>query len=198
MDKLQNKKELKEWILSDLYRYYGKTDRKTYLKARLFNYGFRYMRLHRKSYYYSSRNRFFYYFYSLLLRRYTVKYGYEIPPLTRIGRGFFIGHLGAIAVNSNCIIGDNVNISKGVTIGQENRGDRRGCPVIGSCVWIGANAAVVGRIKVGSNVLIAPNAYVNFDVEDYSIVLGNPGRIIPAGNETVESYITYRYERKGS
>ena len=52
-----------------------------------------------------------------------------------------------------------------------------GVPVIGNQVWIGANATIVGKIKIGDNVLIAPNSYVNFDVPDNSVVIGNPAKI---------------------
>ena len=54
---------------------------------------------------------------------------------------------------------------------------KNGCPVISDEVWIGANSVIVGKIKIGKNVLIAPNAYVNFDVPENSIVIGNPGVI---------------------
>lgn len=49
-----------------------------------------------------------------------------------------------------------------------------GIPVIGDKVWIGVNATIVGAIKVGNDVLIAPNTYVNCDVPDHSIVLEIP------------------------
>ena len=51
-----------------------------------------------------------------------------------------------------------------------------------------SNLIVVGKIKIGNDVLIAPGAYVNFDVPDHSIVIGNPGKIIPKQNAT-EGYI---------
>ena len=71
------------------------------------------------------------------------------------------------------------NIAQGVTIGQANRGERIGVPEIGDEVWIGTNAVIVGHIKIGNNVLIAPNAYVNTDVPSNSIVIGNPAQITP-------------------
>lgn len=55
----------------------------------------------------------------------------------------------------------NCNIHKGVTIGQENRGKRQGTPIIGDNVWIGMNVTIVGNIKIGNDVLIAPNTYLN-------------------------------------
>ena len=78
-----------------------------------------------------------------------------------------------------------------MTLGQENRGARRGTPTLGDDVWIGTNAVVVGKITVGSDVLIAPLAYVNFDVPDHSIVIGNPARVIPRENATA-AYIENR------
>ena len=55
-------------------------------------------------------------------------------------------------------------------------------------MWIGPNATIVGKIKVGNDVLIGANSYVNFDVPDHSIVIGNPGKIISKENAT-EDYI---------
>ncbi|MGQ7199562.1 hypothetical protein ACUOA9_41025, partial [Escherichia sp. HC-TM1] len=60
-------------------------------------------------------------------------------------------------------------------------------------VWIGPSAIIVGKIKIGSNVLIAPGAYVNFDVPNNSIVVGNPGKIIYSENAT-EGYIQNTFE----
>lgn len=65
----------------------------------------------------------------------------------------------------------------------------RGAPVLGDNVWVGTNSVVVGNIHIGNDVLIAPNAYVNFDFPEHSIVLGNPGKIIKKDNAT-DGYIT--------
>lgn len=85
-------------------------------------------------------------------------------------------------------IGKYVNINSGVVIGAEVRGKRAGAPTVGDYCYIGKNAAIVGKITIGDDVLIAPCSYVNFDVPSHSIVLGNPGRIIPKENAT-EGYI---------
>lgn len=85
-------------------------------------------------------------------------------------------------------MGANCNVHKGVTIGQENRGRRKGAPCIGDGVWMGVNSTIVGGITIGDDVLIAPNSYVNFDVPSHSIVIGNPAKIIHRDNAT-ESYI---------
>lgn len=112
----------------------------------------------------------------------------EIPRDTKIGAGLYIGHPFCITINSKATIGCNCNIHKGVTIGQENRGKRLGAPVIGDCVWIGANATIVGKITIGDDVLIAPNSYVNCDVPAHSVVLGNPC-IIKHRDNASENYI---------
>ena len=90
------------------------------------------------------------------------------------------------------MIGCNCNIHKGVTIGQENRGKRKGSPVIGNNVWIGINSTIVGNVIIGSDVLIAPNTYVNCDVPDHSIVFGNPC-IIKYRENATEGYINNIY-----
>lgn len=94
-------------------------------------------------------------------------------------------------MNPGVTIASNCNLHKGVTIGAEYRGKRKGCPVIGNSVWIGVNATVVGNVTIGNDVLIAPGAYVNCDVSNHSIVLGNPCRVIPRDNAT-EGYINNR------
>ena len=73
-------------------------------------------------------------------------------------------------------------------IGQENRSERKGCPVIGNKVWIGTNSTIVGSIKIGDNVLIAPNTFVNCDIPSNSIVFGNPA-IIKENMHATDSYI---------
>lgn len=112
--------------------------------------------------------------------------GIGISSQTTIGSGLYIGHPWGININHNAIIGKNINIHKGVTIGQENRGKRKGAPVIGNEVWIGINATVVGNITIGDDVLIAPNSFVNFDIPSHSVVIGN--KIIPKKNAT-QGYI---------
>lgn len=111
----------------------------------------------------------------LLMQRH---YGIQIPSATRIGKGFYIGHYGTIIVNAKAIIGDNVNISQGVTIRQANRGQHKGVPVIGNEVYIGPGAKIVGKVVIGNNVAIGANAVVTNDVPDNACVAGVPARII--------------------
>lgn len=127
-------------------------------------------------------------YYKLKLRHLSKITQIQIPAATKIGEGFYIGHCGRVIINPCAVLGKNVNIATGVTIGQENRGKRKGTPTIGDNCWIGTNAVIVGNITIGNDVLIAPLSYVNFDVPDHSIVIGNPAKIIHRENAT-EGYI---------
>lgn len=110
--------------------------------------------------------------------------GVEIPSTCRIEGGLYLGHVWGITVNENAILGKNVNLHKGVTIGAENRGKRSGAPIIGNNVWIGINTTIVGNITIGDDVLIAPNTFINSDVPSHSVVFGNPCIIKHKDNAT--------------
>ena len=167
----------------DLYRWYG--DKGESFKDKLFRpKEITYVYYLRKVQ--SASNPISKIYYKLRLRRLSEKTNIQIPAATKIGEGFYIGHTGRIIINPRAVLGKNINIATGVTIGQENRGKRKGAPAIGDNCWIGTNAVIVGNVKIGNDVLIAPLTYVNFDVPDHSIVIGNPGKIIPRENATAE------------
>lgn len=111
------------------------------------------------------------------LYRLTKKYGLEISSLATIGKGLYLGHPYNITVAAGVVIGDNVNLHKGCTIDREHRGDRAGVPKIGNNVSVGINSTIVGKVNIGNDVMIAPNSFINFDVPDHSVVLGNPAKI---------------------
>lgn len=113
-----------------------------------------------------------------LLRHYKYKYGFEIHPTTNIAPGFYLGHFGGVVINAQAIIGYNVNIAQGVTIGSSNRGSKCGVPIIKNSVWIGPGAKIIGNLTVGDNVLMAPNAVVVDDVKDNCCVGGIPAKVI--------------------
>lgn len=147
----------------------------------------RYLLTYRKASFYKKKSLQGVY-YRFRLKQLSEKTGIQIPTKTQIGKGFYIGHFGTIIINPDVVIGENVNIATGVTIGKTNRGSNKGVPKIGNQVWIGTNAVIVGNVTIGNDVLIAPNAYVNVDVPDHSIVMGNPAVIHPRENAT-EGYI---------
>jgi serine O-acetyltransferase len=173
--------ELRAAIASDLYRYRGRASRSDLVSAFIYEPGFRYMFYLRKAAYYHRRRISFIIpliYNRAMLKHYRHRYGFQLSPNTRIGRGLYLGHFGVIIVNSNAVLGDNVNLAPGVVIGQANRGKRKGIPTVGNRVWIGANAVVVGDIRVSDDALIGPGAYVNFDVPERAVVMGNPGSIV--------------------
>ena len=124
------------------------------------------------------------------LYRYSRKYGLEIGN-AQIGEGLYLGHPYNITVNGQAKIGNNVNLHKGVTIGAENRGKRKGAPQIGNNVFVGVNSTIVGNITIGDDVLIAPNSFVNFDVPSHSVVIGNPATVHEKSDATAV-YVCFR------
>ncbi|HIX80590.1 MAG TPA: serine acetyltransferase [Candidatus Erysipelatoclostridium merdavium] len=147
---------------------YLKEDKKRYSNGRVpyFQYAFRKAQ--------STKIYPFKIFYLILLRIFRRINCVELPAGLKVGAGLYFGHPYCITINPKVVIGNHVNIHKGVSIGQENRGKREGVPVIGNNVWIGMNATIVGKVCIGDDVLIAPNSFVNCDVPSHSIVLGNP------------------------
>jgi len=166
-------------IKSDLYRYNKETSIFKGFKIP----GFRYMFFLRKAAMYK-RNSFLGILYRIILNHLGYKYGFQIPVSTKIGEGFYIGHFGTIVINAKVKIGKNCNIAHSTTIGQSNRGKLKGYPTIQDNVWIGTGSVIVGNITIGSNVLIAPNTFINMDVPNNSLVIGNPAKIIKQDNPT--------------
>lgn len=113
-------------------------------------------------------------YYRYKLDRIERKTGIHIEGNPNLGKGLIIGHYGRIIINGSVKFGEQIYITHGVTIGRNSVGKRKGVPVIGNRVRIGANASIVGNVCIGNDVMIAPNAFVNIDVPDHSVVIGNP------------------------
>lgn len=114
------------------------------------------------------------------------KSGIEVSPSDNIGGGLLFVHPYNITINSRSLIGEDLTIFKGATIGSIRSGKKQGTPTIGDRVTICANAMVCGKITIGDDVLIAAGAYVNFDVPSNSIVIGNPGIIHHKNNPSID------------
>jgi serine O-acetyltransferase len=104
--------------------------------------------------------------------------GISIGYSVKIGHSFYIGHFGGIIINANVIIGDNCNISQGVTVGVSGYNEKRGTPILGNEVYIGANAVIAGKINIGNNVLIGACSMVKDSFPENSVVMGVPAKII--------------------
>lgn len=105
---------------------------------------------------------------------------------TQIGPGLAINHGWGLVVSSGAVIGKNVTLFHGVTIGQRDRilssGERStDFPVIEDEVWVGPHAIIVGGVRIGRGSRIAGGAFISRDVPAYSVVSGNPHVIIKTG-----------------
>jgi len=175
--------DYKSTIASDLYRISGSTHIKAFIRHLLFGETYRYIFWMRTCSFFKASSVFKYTLYPIarvILRHYSYKLGISIPYSTKIGDGLFIGHFGGVVVNGGVIIGDNCNISQGVTIGSAGRHGDKKFPKIGNNVFIGPGAKIVGGVKIGNNVAIGANSVVVKDVPDMSVVAGVPGKVISA------------------
>ncbi len=104
--------------------------------------------------------------------------GVEIHPGAKIGRRFFIDHGMGVVIGETAIIGDDVTLYQGVTLGGTswNKGKRH--PTLGNGVVVGAGAKVLGPFEVGENAKVGSNAVVTKAVPAEATVVGIPGRII--------------------
>ncbi len=103
--------------------------------------------------------------------------GVEIHPGAKVGKGLFIDHGMGVVIGETAILGDNVTLFQGVTLGGTGKQKGKRHPTLGNNVVVGAGAKVLGDIHVGDNVSIGANAVVVRDVPANSTVVGVPGRI---------------------
>jgi len=109
------------------------------------------------------------------LSRFTT--GIEIHPGAKIGKRFFIDHGMGVVIGETAIVGDDVLLYQGVTLGGTGLEKGKRHPTIGSNVVIGGGAKILGNITVGDNSYIGANAVVIKDVPVNSTVVGVPGRV---------------------
>lgn len=103
--------------------------------------------------------------------------GIEIHPGATIGERFFIDHGMGVVIGETTIIGDDVLIYQGVTLGGTGKDEGRRHPTIGDRVTIGAGAKVLGNITIGPDSNIGAGSVVIDDVPEFSTVVGVPGHI---------------------
>lgn len=185
---MRNQNPFVETVKIDLYRAAGRNDILKFFRQLFSNGGFRFLFFFRLVQHYKN-NFFLSFLIGIFFKRYSVKFQIQIPKSVKIGLGLALPHYGGIVVNSKTIIGDYCTILHNVTIGNTKRGKLKGAPIIGDYVYLGPGAVVVGNITIGNHVLIAPNAYVNLDIPDNSLVIGNPAKIVSRQNAS-KGYIT--------
>lgn len=106
------------------------------------------------------------------------KTGIEIHPGAQIGKGFFIDHGNGVIIGETTIIGDNVTLYQGVTLGGTGKEQGKRHPTLGNNIMIGAGAKVLGSCTIGDNCKIGAGSVVLSDVPPGSTVVGVPGRVV--------------------
>lgn len=104
--------------------------------------------------------------------------GIEIHPQARIGRRFFIDHGMGVVIGATTIIGDDVLLYQGVTLGGTGNEHGKRHPTLGDNIVVGSGAKVLGNIEIGSNSRIGAGSVVVDSVPENSTVVGIPGRIV--------------------
>lgn len=133
-------------------------------------------KLYKKKYYFLAR------WYSQRTAR---KTGIEIHPGAVIGKGLFIDHGHGVVIGETAIIGDNVTLFQGVTLGGTGKEKGKRHPTIGDNVMISAGAKVLGSFTVGANSKIGAGSVVLQEVPPNSTVVGVPGRVVKRDNEKI-------------
>ena len=114
------------------------------------------------------------------------KTGIEIHPGATIGKGLFIDHGAGVIIGETTVIGDNVTLYQGVTLGGTGKDVGKRHPTIGSGVMIGSGAKVLGPFTVGDNAKIAAGAVVLNTVPEGATAVGVPAKIIYPGRGKTE------------
>ena len=111
------------------------------------------------------------------------KTGIEIHPGAKIGKGFFIDHGRGVIIGETTVIGNNVTLYQGVTLGGTGKEQGKRHPTIGDNVMISAGAKVLGSFTIGENSKIGAGSVVLSPVPPNSTVVGVPGRVVRRGNQ---------------
>lgn len=173
-------------VMADVHRIYGKSNWVLVAKALLTKRNSRLLFTLRVCNALKSKSVFFnpvLIVFKILHRMFTNAACMDFPSTVNIGKGLAVTHGWGTVINGNAIIGENVTIFHGVTIGGNHRimkdGSREiGYPTIENKVWIGPNAIIVGGITIGEGSRIAGGAFVTEDIPAFAIVKGNPSCIV--------------------
>ncbi|MCL2032629.1 MAG: serine O-acetyltransferase [Methanomassiliicoccaceae archaeon] len=119
--------------------------------------------------------------------------GCDIHPGAAIGKRFFVDHATGVVIGETAIIGDDVTIYQGVTLGGVSFEKGKRHPTVGDRVVIGANATVLGDIVIGNDVRIGAGSVVLKNVPDNSTVIGIPGRVVERDGVKIEKKEVLRH-----
>ena len=146
--------------------------------------GFKAIRSHRRAHWGYEHKLFF--LARLISQRSSRRTGVEIHPAAQIGRRVFIDHGTGVVIGETAIIGDDVTLYQGVTLGGTGHHTGKRHPTIGNNVLIGAGAKVLGPFTVGDNSNIAAGAVVLDEIPPNSTAVGVPARVVKQNGKRVE------------
>lgn len=165
---------MNDYIRSDLMRYYGRFDVCTFIRAVLFNRTFRFQYIFRLC-----NDRGVKKIIGCVLWGFNrTRHYIQLPRITKVGYGLYIGHGGPIVINPSTIIGNNCNLSQFTSIGA-NEGK---AAVIGDNTYIGPNVCIVENVKIGNNVTIGAGSVVTKDIPDNATAVGNYAKVVHYDN----------------
>lgn len=130
-------------------------------------------------------NKKHYFLARLISQRAVRKTGIEIHPGARIGEGLFIDHGNGVIIGETTIIGNNVTLYQGVTLGGTGKEHGKRHPTVKDNVMISAGAKVLGSFTIGENSKIGAGSVVLEEVPPYSTVVGVPGRVVKRSNMNI-------------
>lgn len=113
------------------------------------------------------------------------KTGIEIHPGATIGKGLFIDHGSGVIIGETAVIGDNVTLYQGVTLGGTGKEQGKRHPTLEDNVMVSAGAKILGSFTIGENSKIGAGSVVLEEVPPNCTVVGVPGRIVRMDNRKV-------------
>ena len=147
--------------------------------------GFRAIRMHRKAHWCFEHK--LYFLARFISQRCVKKTNIEIHPGANIGRRVFIDHGTGVVIGETTVVGDDVTIYQGVTLGGNGKDKGKRHPTIGNNVLIGAGAKVLGPFKIGDNSNIAAGSVVLSEIPPDSTAVGTPARVVKQNGVRIDS-----------
>lgn len=172
-------KECFKYIVSDFYRYSATDNKLKLLKFFLSNRFFRfqcYLRLSKLDY--------FGLIFCFLKSKSSVVTGNQISKKVLIGEGLYIPH-GNVVINATAVIGKNVSIMQFTSVGSIYGKSA----TIGDNVYVGPNVSIVEDVNIGNNVVIGAGSVIVKDIENDSVAVGVPGRVIHNSHQIITNCI---------
>ncbi len=114
------------------------------------------------------------------------KYGVDIHPAAQIAGGVFIDHAVGVVIGETAIIGTNVLLYQGVTLGGTGKEEGKRHPTIEDNVMISAGAKVLGNITIGHDSKIGAGSVVLKSIPPHCTVVGVPGKVVRMNNEKID------------